>query len=251
MKRTILFSIIFASLFAWSFAFAEQPSEDVIPPHGTADENTDQFFGFGDFSSEQPSIVPLFGVFGKGRFKEFTLEDIDGKNVKVVLDRRTNLVWQKYDSGRGKTADEDWGGKTWFEAKDYCNNMTVGNVGNSESQEKKYDWRVPTILELDSIMNRDSKTVLDKAFIATPLKLYRFACEPPADKPFARWCSFFATEYKIKLRLWSSTPHHFIPYHGEKIPSAWCIYICPGELNGREITDKYLVRCIANNPPLN
>ncbi|HKR11667.1 MAG TPA: DUF1566 domain-containing protein [Pyrinomonadaceae bacterium] len=54
---------------------------------------------------------------------------------QAVLDRDTNLVWERSPST---------GAFTWFGAHDRCNRLVVGN---------RMGWRVPTIQELTSILS--------------------------------------------------------------------------------------------------
>jgi len=59
---------------------------------------------------------------------------IDGGNG-TVTDKATDLIWQITDDGIPRT---------WQEALDYCNGLTLD--GNS-------DWRLPNIKELESIVD--------------------------------------------------------------------------------------------------
>ena len=61
--------------------------------------------------------------------------------ANTVEDYDTGLVWQdNYDS---KTITRDWQG-----AKDYCQGLTLAGSSN---------WRLPTIKELQSIVDMDLK----------------------------------------------------------------------------------------------
>jgi hypothetical protein len=57
---------------------------------------------------------------------------------EVVIDHVTGLTWQRHDDGIKRT---------WREASDYCENLTLGGYS---------DWRLPTKKELQSIANYGS-----------------------------------------------------------------------------------------------
>ena len=54
---------------------------------------------------------------------------------EVVTDRVTGLTWQRHEDGKKRT---------WREAMDYCENLTIGGYP---------DWRLPTKKELQSIID--------------------------------------------------------------------------------------------------
>ncbi len=65
-------------------------------------------------------------------FADFT------KNGDIVTDTTTGLLWQ--DNTDTKTVK-----KSWIEAVDYCENLTLGGYS---------DWRLPNINEFKSIVDR-------------------------------------------------------------------------------------------------
>ena len=56
----------------------------------------------------------------------------------TIKDNNTGLVWQKSDDGVKRN---------WQDANDYCNNLTLAG----------YTWRIPSLLELHSIVDYSSK----------------------------------------------------------------------------------------------
>ena len=58
-------------------------------------------------------------------------------SAEIFTDKATGLVWQ--DNSDAKNVQKDWSG-----AKGYCQNLTL---------EEKSDWRLPTIKELQSIVD--------------------------------------------------------------------------------------------------
>ena len=60
------------------------------------------------------------------------------KNGDIVKDSVTNLMWQ--DSNNTSIQ------KSWIDAINYCENLTLGGYS---------DWRLPNIVELESIIDRN------------------------------------------------------------------------------------------------
>ena len=58
----------------------------------------------------------------------------------AVLDRETGLVWEKNPL---HPQPPDTGMRSWLDAQDHCNNLTVGN---------RKGWRLPTLQELASVV---------------------------------------------------------------------------------------------------
>lgn len=77
---------------------------------------------------------------------------IRDNTVGIVVDTRTNLVWQDH-----MIYDE----KTWLEAIGTCENLELGGYD---------DWRLPNVNELTSILDRNQKDLLIKdGFVNTEL----------------------------------------------------------------------------------
>jgi len=60
----------------------------------------------------------------------------------TVSDTVTGLMWQKGDS------QNDAGGRTWEEALNYCESLTLPSGGYS-------DWRLPNVRELETLVDWD------------------------------------------------------------------------------------------------
>ncbi len=73
------------------------------------------------------------GYYQIGKERSYTRDD----EKEVVIDNATGLMWQ--DNAEAKTVQ-----KNWYNAKSYCQNLILGGYS---------DWRVPTILELKSIID--------------------------------------------------------------------------------------------------
>ena len=67
-------------------------------------------------------------------------EYLRNDSTGVVLDTRTNLMWQD---------DELVTGKSWKEAIDYCESLTLGGF---------IDWRLPNFNEYDSLIDTSRNT---------------------------------------------------------------------------------------------
>ena len=72
-------------------------------------------------------------------------------NAFTIVDRRTNLEWQRQDDNFERE---------WEEAWDYCANLNI--VGND-------DWRLPNVLELQSLIDYlgDTAPLIYSGFINT------------------------------------------------------------------------------------
>jgi hypothetical protein len=85
----------------------------------------------------------------------------------LVIDRVTGLVWQRdvpaTYSGCSGTSNTQGDSCTWYEAKLYCNALTLSNS----------NWRLPTKIELESIVDetRAAPSIDSEAFPNTPTAL--------------------------------------------------------------------------------
>lgn len=96
----------------------------------------------------------------------------------IVFDRTTNLEWQRAD-------DDD--PKDWNEALDYCSDLDLGG---------QTDWRLPDIIELQSIVDYGSGTpgapIIDiVAFPGTNQNGYWTASNQAGDSNRAWFVEFF------------------------------------------------------------
>ena len=95
----------------------------------------------------------------------------------TLTDDVTGLLWQK-------TSDAN--PLTWNEAASYCNNLTLGGHASG--------WRLPALVELDSIMNLSvhSEAAIDSAFTGTEAAGYWTSTEDPEDSA-KTWILDFGT----------------------------------------------------------
>lgn len=110
---------------------------------------------------------------------------------QTVTDQNSGLIWMKSDDGTGRT---------WQGAADYCTGLVF--AGQS-------DWRLPTRIELDSIVDYG-----------------RFY--PAINPVFSCRSSFY----------WSA-----LPYAGDPV-YAWGIYFNDGGDHWLDKINKYYVRCV-------
>ena len=108
----------------------------------------------------------------------------------ITLD---GLMWQ--DNEDAKTIQRDWTG-----AKEYCEDLTLGGL---------YDWRLPNIDELKSIVDEDRSPTIKKEFRNTASSHY-----------------------------WSSTTHAGVTDY------AWSLYFRYGYQDGYVKTGNNYVRCV-------
>jgi len=81
------------------------------------------------------SILSLILVFGVVSLLQ--AEFVRDNSKEVVVDKSTNLMWQDDNDANSVI-------KTWVEAINYCENLTLGGYT---------DWRLPNINELESIVD--------------------------------------------------------------------------------------------------
>lgn len=84
---------------------------------------------------------PLCGTYGRASYPVGAPNY--QANGETVLDRRTNLIWQRY-------ADDTR--RTYFDARTYCDSLTIGG---------RDDWRLPGRIELVTILDATQTPSLD------------------------------------------------------------------------------------------
>jgi Protein of unknown function (DUF1566) len=122
----------------------------------------------------------------------------DTSTPGVVLDDVTGLLWQEPDSGLAGP---------WSMAATYCSSLTLATHD---------DWRVPSILELASIVDYT-----------------RY--DPALDPAF----SVSLAASKVDYEYWSSTPEDTMVGTG-----AWAVYASVGFLVVEHVQDFFAVRCV-------
>lgn len=114
-------------------------------------------------------------------------------SAEIVTDKKTGLVWQ--DNSYAKSMKKDWS-----DSKDYCQNLILD--GQS-------DWRLPTIKELQSIVNiKKSHPAIKEGF------------------------------KNVAGSYWSSSDCV------SNTSSAWFVVFHSGSTLSRAKTKKYYVRCV-------
>ena len=116
--------------------------------------------------------------------------------ANTVKDNHTGLEWQ--DNSDAKTIKRDWQG-----AKEYCQELTLAGFS---------DWRLPTIKELQSIVD---------------IKRYK-----PAIKKTFKYVTTSAYPY------WSSSEDV------SAINYAWRVSFYTGSINHASKSNEYFVRCV-------
>jgi len=113
--------------------------------------------------------------------------------TETVTDSSTGLIWQRSISARSYT---------WAAAKSYCDALSLAGSA---------DWRLPTIKELQSIVDegRGMPSINKTTFPSTPSDIF-----------------------------WSSSLHAFLS------ATAWGVDFSYGGPSGFDVTDATLVRCV-------
>jgi len=97
----------------------------------------------------------------------------------VTIDHSTNLMWQNNEDVQNIT-------KNWDDAKQYCEQMTL---------DKYDDWRLPTIYELQSVINvENKKPAINNEHLFTALGFYWSNTERVND-PYNAWGVHFSYGY--------------------------------------------------------
>lgn len=123
----------------------------------------------------------------------------------TILDTKTGLHWMRFSLG------QTWNGKanlteakryTWQEAIDAAEafNQAGGFAGYQ-------DWRVPTIDELKTIVERNKKPAINHAmFPATPLSLF-WSCTSAINVNHSAWAVYF---YGGSAYWYGKTSYYFV-----------------------------------------
>lgn len=128
---------------------------------------------------------PYYGQDGNLNFNSMSFTD----NLNDTLtDDVTGLVWQK-------TADDI--ARTWDDAVGYCNSLNSMNFGGHDS-----GWRLPALVELDTIMDLSVDTdtgaaAINPIFTGTAAAGYWTSTEDPDDSGQAWILDYGSTEDDI------------------------------------------------------
>ncbi len=107
----------------------------------------------------------------------------------TIVDMQTHLHWMRYALGQiwnGKTNISEAKRYTWQEA------LNAADILNTSGGFAGYqDWRVPTIDELKTLVERGKKpTINHSMFPATPLSLF-WSSTPAANINHSAWAVYF------------------------------------------------------------
>ncbi len=119
----------------------------------------------------------------------------EGQKPLTWIDSKTGLEWQYESPGR----------MNWYEAKEYSKSLILGGKGN---------WRLPTITELESLLDRTKNRSDGRPTIRQ-------------EVPF-----------KDSLPYWSSTTF------GEKTKNAWILMFDGAYILSYYKSNHYYVRCV-------
>jgi hypothetical protein len=125
---------------------------------------------------------PYYGQDGNLNYNSMSFTDnADG----TITDNVTGLLWQK-------TPDPSSG--SWGEALGYCNSLNSSNFGGHDS-----GWRLPGLVELDSIMDLSvaAGAAINPVFTGTAASGYWTSNEDPDDTANAWILDFGTTENDI------------------------------------------------------
>jgi Protein of unknown function (DUF1566) len=123
--------------------------------------------------------TPESGFTCLGQYADWPMPDNAGTTPAVytataltVVDVVTGLVWQRVTptayEGCAKGAE-----CTWDEAVAYCSGLTVGDLD---------DWRVPSMVELASLLDLSASPTIDSVFTAPPARVF-WTSSPYAASP--------------------------------------------------------------------
>ena len=120
----------------------------------------------------------------------------------IVFDKITGLVWERFSTENYRI--------TWHEAQEYCKKLSLRGYYEG--------WRLPTISELRSIVNRGEE-------------------EPALDSDFIDMTSRNYNQLNASY-FWSST------YLASEVANVWGIDFVDGSEYWRRKNDQYAVKCV-------
>jgi hypothetical protein len=151
-------------------------------------------------------IVKDDGFYQKGADTNYTRDD----NNETVTDHLTGLMWQ--DDPAVASVKKQWVTQANYDAQDY--NNTVGDTANTYCNELVMggfeDWRLPTVVELQGIVNDER-------------------VDPSIDEVFVNSSNSY---------YWSSTATH------STHANAWVVYFGYGYTTNNNKNYSYAVRCV-------
>jgi len=135
---------------------------------------------------------------------------------KAVLDRETGLVWQQNPTLTSINSTIDW--------------LSAGRVCSSTNVSNRFGWRLPTLLELE--------TLIDSSVPATGPAL-------PSGNPFSN------VHFEQGTYYWSATPF------SDDTTLAWVVTFNVGDVNNFDFihpldkTSYYYIWCVRGGPGYN
>jgi hypothetical protein len=103
----------------------------------------------------------------------------------TVTDNSTGLMWQRCSAGQNddSTCSGDADPGNWADALTYCNNLSLGGKG---------DWRLPDIMELESLAD-DSRydPAINTAYFPNTLSFHYWSSTTSTDQPYYAIGVFF------------------------------------------------------------
>ncbi len=137
---------------------------------------------------------------------------------EIVFDYKNNIVWQD-----NLVEDKHF---TFNEAQEYCNNLELNNYK---------DWRIPSIKELESIIDYNKNTPAIKGVFKNTLTYMKIVTNENSVNPFPFY--------------WSSTYSHAIDYSTVERKKDY-LYSTVSYLNGESGNsfhyEKNYIRCVSN-----
>jgi hypothetical protein len=177
---------------------------NVIPEDTEPVKRTGQTISYADFDD---------GYYQKGIAVHYTRDD----EKEIVTDVITGLMWQDNYAVKDDTNKKPWIIQANYDAQDY--NNTNGDTAMTYCSElimDTYDdWRLPTLKELESIVDPSQ---------------YNVDTYTPAIDPIFQYTKFNT--------YWSGTKHV------KKSQYAWWVYFARGDIDETEKNHSLYVRCV-------